>query len=104
MSLEQNIADLGKPENIDALTKKGAEIYDTRLKTLLEPDHNGEFVAIHIGSGDYYVARTASAASRMLLESHPPDGLMVLQKIGNEPEYALASRLFPKDIQANVNK
>jgi hypothetical protein len=41
----------------DELTQRGVDIYEEHLKTLLEPDANGQFVAIHVESGDHAVER-----------------------------------------------
>ncbi|MGO8671189.1 MAG: hypothetical protein ACLQVD_07495 [Capsulimonadaceae bacterium] len=89
--------DLGHPDNIAELTRRGLAIYDANLKLILEPEHNGEYVALHVGTGNYYIGKTASAASRELFDHHPPDGKMVLRKIGMEPEYGLIARLNAGD-------
>jgi hypothetical protein len=104
MSQTPNLDELMKPENGEALVRTGAEMYNTRLKALLEPEHNNEYVAVHVGSGDYYIARTATAAIRKLGEQHPSDGLMFVRKIGDEPEYGLAARLSGKDTAFGANK
>src|SRR5205823_2745285 len=41
---------------LDAVSQRGLAIYESRLKKVLEPEHNGETVAIHVESGDYAVA------------------------------------------------
>lgn len=77
----------------DDLTQRGLDIYGSRLKAVLEPDANGQFVAIHAETGDYAVERFAGDARRALRCRHPDDPLIVM-KIGPEPEYSLSSRLM----------
>jgi lincosamide nucleotidyltransferase A/C/D/E len=81
-------------DDIDELTMRGLKIYETALKAVLEPDQNGKYVAIHVDSGDYYIGDGATDAGRELHGHHPRDGQMVLHKIGSDPEYGLAARLF----------
>jgi hypothetical protein len=40
----------------DEIGRLGQAIYDRDLKDKLEPSRNGEYVAIHIVNGDYFVA------------------------------------------------
>jgi hypothetical protein len=41
--------------NFSELTKLGMKFYEEKLKPLLEPEHNGEFVAIEPFLGKYVV-------------------------------------------------
>jgi hypothetical protein len=45
------------------MVKKGKEIYQQKLKTMLEKDHKGEIVAIEVESGDYFLGRTVIEAA-----------------------------------------
>jgi len=40
------------PEDV---TREGERIYFDKLKDILEPAHNGEYVAIEVESGEYFV-------------------------------------------------
>ena len=91
-------------ETLQEVSTLGAAIYLDRLKKQLEPQHNDQYVAIHVDSGDYAVAKTTGAAARSLLKTHPPDGRIYLQKIGPIPEYALAARLLMSEMQADIAK
>jgi len=42
---------------LSELTRLGIEFYEEQLKTLLEPTHNGEFVAIEPYSGQYFLEK-----------------------------------------------
>ncbi len=56
------------------LSRQGLAIYDAKLKALLEPAQNDQFVAIHVDTEDYAVGRSSSAATQALLKRHPIDG------------------------------
>jgi hypothetical protein len=50
---------------------KGTEIYDSRLKQLLEPDHVGEYVVINVDTGEYELDKDRLAASDRAAARHP---------------------------------
>ncbi len=78
---------------LDELTRRGLAVYETRLRALLEPDSNGQFVAIHPATADYAVASSSGDALRAMHRKRPGAQFLVL-KIGPEPEHGLASRLL----------
>jgi len=60
----------------------------------LEPQHNGEFVAIHPDSEDYVVAPTSGDAMRAMYRRHP-EGQVLLHLIGPAPaDSGLAARML----------
>ena len=67
---------------LDPVSLRGLAIYQESLKSLLEPEHNGEAVAIHVDTGEYAVARNHTLALRALLERFEPDGKVVTLTIG----------------------
>ena len=68
------------------LAAQGQALYEAKLKALLEPDHNGEYIVIHVDTEDYALRRTFHEAGRILQLRHPKDGRMVGWKIGPEPD------------------
>ena len=89
--------------DFEELSKRGEAIYETKLKGLLEPEYNNQFVAIHVDSGDYTIARSTARAMRAMREIHK-EGPLVLMKIGPEPEYGLAARILAGEMQAGQSK
>lgn len=61
-------------------------IYDSQLKELLEPAHNGEVVAVHLASRDYEVSPRSVDAWNALKVRHP-EGPIVLIDIGPAGEH-----------------
>ena len=61
--------------NISPHGRQAVLIYEERLKSVLEPDHNGEMIAIDPITGDYEVAKSHRDAKRALrpkiAEDHP---------------------------------
>src|SRR5438105_4944000 len=79
------------------VARLGAQRYESDIRAAVEPHHLGEYIAIHVDTGDYEVARSTSRASRELLKRHPIDGRLYMRKIGDEPEYELAARVLASD-------
>ncbi len=74
------------------VTERGLAIYESRLKALLEPDHLGEVVAIHVDSGEYTVATSSPDALRAMRRLQP-SGLLFLYTIGPSEDLGLARRM-----------
>lgn len=52
-----------KPKsNLSELTRLGMQFYEEKLKPILEPAHNGEFVAIEPYSERYFVGKNQTQA------------------------------------------
>ena len=68
-------------DEMDEATRRGLALYETRLKAQLEPEYNGQVVAIHPDSEDYIVAETSDSAMRAMYARHP-EGQVLLHVIG----------------------
>jgi hypothetical protein len=91
-------------DKAEDVAEMGQEIYNAKLKPLLEPDHNNEYVAIHVDSGDCALGRSWVSALRTLLLRHEADGRLAGMKIGSEPDYGLAARLVGSRQTGRVEK
>jgi len=47
----------------DELVEKGEEIYK-KIRDKLEPAHKGEFLAINVDTGEYWLGKTATEADK----------------------------------------
>ncbi len=56
---------------VDETGRLGDEIYDRDIRSKVEADHHGKYVAIDVDSGGWAVADTALAAADALRERHP---------------------------------
>jgi hypothetical protein len=70
----------------DDLADSGQRLYDERLKSLLEPEHEGEFVAIDPDSERYFLGPTGLAALRAG-RKELPDKLFYLLRVGSDAAY-----------------
>ena len=43
---------------LEEVAKTGQELYESKLKELLEPESDGRFVAIESATGNYFIGRT----------------------------------------------
>lgn len=88
---------------LSELTQRALEFYDAHLKAILEPEHDGEGLAIHPDTGDYLLAPTPTEAGRVMFERHP-DGRFLTLRVGPTPEYALAARLLGRHATVGTSK
>lgn len=86
-------------DEVDELTQRGLAIYNHKLKAVLEPEYNNQFIAIHADSEDYTIADSTGNAMRAMRKIHAT-GRLLLMKIGPEPEYGLAARILASDMIA----
>ncbi|NIN68552.1 MAG: hypothetical protein GTO63_28375 [Anaerolineae bacterium] len=67
-------------------TSRGQAVYE-KLKSDLEPAHEGEIVAIHPESGDHFLGKTLNEADEKAFASYPDEWLYFV-RLGS-PEAAL---------------
>jgi len=84
-----------QPDGQDEISSKGLAIYERELKSVLEPSLNGQFVSIHIASGEYAAAARARAAIQAI-QRRMADGPLVTTRIGSEPECGLVTHQRPR--------
>ena len=68
---------------IDDLVLRAEDIYHSRLRAALEPEHRNEFVAIEPDSGDYLLGRTLSEAVGAVRAAYP-DRLVHGMRVGHK--------------------
>jgi len=97
--------ELVQEEEADRVSTLGHAIYDQRLKGLLEPQYNGQDLAIHVDSGDYEVGRWGARPGITLRKRHPEVGMILLTKVGPpQPDDALAARMLMNKLSSARNK
>jgi len=69
-----------EPVNIHQLSEEGKRIYE-ELRETLEPEHKGEYLAIEVESGDYFIGETIEKVDRKVRKKYP-DKVLYLIKIG----------------------
>ena len=84
------------------VNEQGSAIYES-LRPALEPKSDGQFIAIHVQSGEYTTGQSTAAAMREIRKTYS-EGPLFLRKIGSEPEYGLASRLLEGEIHSPGNR
>ena len=65
----------------EEIGRRGVEIYESKLRALLEPQFHGRFVAIDVETEDYEVADEASDATDALWKRHP-EAQVLVERIG----------------------
>jgi hypothetical protein len=64
------------------LARRGQQLYDERLRPLLDPAHLHAFVAIEPDSGEYFLGATLSEAGVAARKAHP-GRLMYFVRVGH---------------------
>jgi hypothetical protein len=67
--------------SIDEFVRRAEQIYASRIRALLEPEHFDEFVVIEPESGDYFLGKTLNEATQAALRAHP-DRLNHAMRVG----------------------
>lgn len=80
-------------DEIEQWSAKAHGIYDDTLKAILEPQFNGQIVAIHPDSGDYEVAENSPRARRNL-RARRPQGFILTTNIGPARMDSLTLRMI----------
>ncbi len=91
------MTDMPTEEEIKLLTGKAHAIYESKLKSILEPQFNGQIVAIHVDSGDYEVAKHSATATRAIRARHPGTLALILD-IGPPRIDSLTMRMLGSQI------
>src|SRR5262245_46504763 len=73
----------------EEFARRGDAIYERELRSVLEPDHNGEFVVIDIETGAYEVDADELAATHRLAK-RLPNAQPWMRRVG----YPYARRMF----------
>ena len=61
-----------KPKSqFSELAKLGVKLYDEKLKSILEPEHNGEFIAIEPYSEKYFLDKNSTNVALKALAEMP---------------------------------
>jgi hypothetical protein len=67
--------------DVDEFVRRAEAVYSSKLQTILEPDHLDEFVVIEPESGDYFLGKTLSEATRAARDVYP-DRLTHAMRVG----------------------
>ena len=59
------------PAELQNFVQTAEGVYESRLRSFLEPEHQGEFVAIHPDTGEYFLGQTLSEAIGAARRAHP---------------------------------
>ena len=77
----------------EEIGRRGQEIYESRLRTLLETEENsGKIMSIDVESGDYEIGDDLVVAGRRLQQCRP-DARMYGKRIGYNAVYAVGGSL-----------
>ena len=76
----------------NSLVSQAKQLYASQLKALLEPEHQGEYLAIEPDSGDYYLGGTISEAYEKAAVHHPGRKFFLI-RVGHRAAISCKHRL-----------
>jgi hypothetical protein len=88
---------------LQELAERGQAVYE-RLKPNLEPQFNGQHIAIHVDTGDYAIAKFSTVAARELSRRHSVDGRIFSRLIGSGTDTDFVARHAAFDALAGQAK
>ena len=75
----------------EEIVRRGQEIYETRLRALLEEGNKGKFLVINTETGDYEMDKSDIAVGLRAIERFPGAPLFKM-RIGHKAAYRLSGR------------
>jgi hypothetical protein len=78
----------------EEISRRGNEIYETRLRAMDTPEDLGRQIVIDVETGDYEIDADGLAASRRIL-ARRPDAMLYGLRIGYNAVYSLGGVLEP---------
>ena len=78
---------------ISDIGRRGEAIYSERLREILEPEFDGQFIVIDVDSGDYEVDPEDMSAC-MRLQARKPDALIWGTRVGRRAAYEFGFALL----------
>ena len=67
---------------MNQFVRRAEEIYASKLRAMLEPDHLDQYVAIEPDSGDYFLGQTLNEATIAARKAYP-DRLTHAMRVGH---------------------
>jgi hypothetical protein len=92
-----------RDEELEEVSRIGEAIYNERLRSFLEPQYNGQYVAVHLDTGDYEVGRGTSKPHFALRARHP-DGMIMVRFIGIATDEDVPDRILEHDRLVGLRK
>jgi hypothetical protein len=78
--------------NAKRLSEVGERLYEEKLKSKLEPQHNGEIVVIDAESGEYFLGKNLQEANEKARKKYPNNVFYAI-KVGYPAVYSFSSRM-----------
>ena len=81
----------GERDAAQGVARRGRALYERDVRSEVEPEHEGRFLALDVESGDYEVGDDALPTSARL-RARKPDAVLYLIRIGRPAAFRLGGR------------
>jgi hypothetical protein len=72
------------------VAQRGRKLYEERIRSQLEPEHDGRFLVVDVDSGEYAVADDELEAFARARE-RAPEGLLFLIRVGHRAAHRIGA-------------
>ena len=73
--------------DVQALVAKGKEMYEARIRSLVEPQEMGKFLVLDVTTGDYEIHPTSLGIASEQLRARHPEAIIHSVRIGHPTVY-----------------
>ena len=74
----------------EEVVRRGREIYENKIRAEVEPEHDGDFVAVDVESGAWEIGRDDVAVSDGVLQRNP-QAVLYLLRVGRRTAYRIGA-------------
>lgn len=92
MTVQREVKTMPQVWDKEEIVRRGQEIYETRLRALLEEGNRGKFLVINTETGDYELDDSDMAAGARAHSRHPLAPLFFM-RVGHAAAYHLKGRI-----------
>lgn len=78
-------------DGFEEIAARGRRLYERKLRAILEPQHDGEFLILNVETGEYELDADDDAASKRAKDRFPNAPLLTL-RVGRNSAYQIGAR------------
>lgn len=75
----------------DEIVRRGRDLYERRIRSRLEPDDEGKFVAVDVETGEFEIAADELTASKRV-KARRPNAAICLLRVGHASAYRIGGK------------
>ena len=73
------------------VARRGRQLYEERIRSRVEPEHDGRFLVVDVDSGEYALADDELEAFARAREKTPEEGVLFLIRVGHRAAHRIGA-------------